>query len=408
MTKAQARIALICALVGLGVSTAAAYVHYRLVFDPSYHSFCDVTETVSCTQVYLSQYSTYWGVPVAIFGGLWFVVAALLSIGGMTARQSVRESMPGYLFVLSTVALSVVMYLAYASIFKLHTYCVLCLITYAAVIGLFVVSGAATSFPMTTLPRRASRDLRVFVGSPLAITIAVLFFAGAASTLAFFPREGAPSAAGPSGGEAAAAPAPAASQAQTSEFERLMATSPRIPIVVPTEGAKVLIVDFSDFQCPFCKQAFYAYKPILQKYEAQQPGAVKFVLKDYPLDSECNVNVAGGGPHPSACEGAVAVRLAQLHGRMDQMEEWLFANQPTLTPPIVRQAAHDVGQVPDFDAKYAATLELVKGDIGLGHQLGVRSTPTLFINGVKFEGVLAPQYFDQAIAFELKRAAAAK
>jgi len=391
----MSRVALLCAIVGLGASVAAAYVHYRLLFDPSYQSFCDVNTTISCTQVYLSRYSTYRGVPVAVFGGLWFAVAGLLSVAGMTARQTVRESVPGYLFVLSTIALAIILYLAYASFFILKAYCLLCLITYAAVIGLFVASGAATSFPMTTLPRRAARDLRVLLGSPLAVTIAVLFCAGAATTLAFFPREGA---------VASQAAPPPPSPSQSSEFERVMATTPRVPIVIPTDGAKVLIVDFSDFQCPFCKQAFYAYKPILQKYEAQQPGFVKFVLKDYPLDSECNVNVTGGGPHPSACEAAVAVRLAQPHNRMDAMEEWLFNNQPSLTPPVVRQAAHDVGQVNDFEAKYAFTLELVKGDIALGHQLGVKSTPTLFINGVKFEGVLAPQYFDQAIAYELKRA----
>jgi len=393
----MSRVALLCAIVGLGASVAAAYVHYRLLFDPSYQSFCDVNTTISCTQVYLSRFSTYRGVPVAVFGGLWFAVAGLLSVAGMTARQTVRESVPGYLFVLSTIALAIILYLAYASFFILKAYCLLCLITYAAVIGLFVTSGAATSFPMTTLPRRAARDLRVLLGSPLAVTIAVLFCAGAATTLAFFPREGA---------VASQAAPPPASASQSSEFERVMATTPRVPIVIPTDGAKVLIVDFSDFQCPFCKQAFYAYKPILQKYEAQQPGSVKFVLKDYPLDSECNVNVTGGGPHPSACEAAVAVRLAQPHNRMDAMEEWLFNNQPSLTPPVVRQAAHDVGQVNDFEAKYAFTLELVKGDIALGHQLGVKSTPTLFINGVKFEGVLAPQYFDQAISYELKRAAA--
>ena len=398
MSKTAARLALVCALIGLGVSSAAAYVHYRLVFDPSYHSFCDVSSTISCTQVYLSRFSTFRGVPVAVFGALWFAAVTLLSIAGMTARDSVRESVPGYLFVLSTLALAVVLYLGYASIVILKTYCILCFITYAAVIGLFIVSGAATSFPMTTLPRRATHDLRVFVTSPLAILIAVLFFAGAASTLAFFPREGS------SAQEGATAAAPAPSPQQTTEFERVMATAPRVPMAIPNDGAKVLIVDFSDFQCPYCKQAFYAYKPILQKYQAQQPGAVKFVLKDYPLDSECNVNVAGGGPHPSACEAAVAVRLAQRSNKVEAMEEWLFSNQPTLTPPVVRQAARDVGQITDFETKYAFTLELVKGDIALGHQLGVRSTPTLFINGVKFEGVLAPQYFDQAIAYELKHA----
>ena len=399
MNKVAARLALTCALVGLGVSIYAAYIHYHLVFDPEYRSFCDINETISCTQVYLSRFSTFRGVPVAIFGAIWFAVAALLVLSGMTARPSVRESVPGYLFVLSTLALAVILYLGYASIVILKTYCVLCLITYAAVIGLFLISGAATTIPMTTLPRRAVGDLRVLLGSPLAITIAVLFFAGAGTTLAFFPREGA-------GG----APPPAAhpTAAQTSEFERYMSTATRVPIVIPSDGAKVLIVDFSDFQCPFCRQAFYAYKPIIQKYEAQAPGAVKFVLKDYPLDSECNANVTGSGPHPAACEAAVAVRLAQAHNRMDAMEEWLFANQPTLTPPVVRQAAHDVGQVNDFDAKYTFTLDLVKGDIALGHQLGVRSTPTLFINGVKFEGVLAPQYFDQAITYELKRASASK
>src|SRR5918911_3978866 len=328
MSQRAARFGLICAIVGLAASVAAAYVHYRLVFNPAYESFCDVSSTINCTAVYLSRYSTFRGVPVALFGALWFAVATLLSIAGLTARESVRESIPGYLFVLSTLALAVILYLGYASIFVLKTYCLLCLVTYAAVIGLFIMSGAATSIPMTTLPRRAVRDVRVLAGSPLAITVAVLFFAGAASTLAFFPREG-------EGGPAASS-APAPTQAQSSEFERVMATAPRVPIVVPTDGAKVLIVDFSDFQCPFCKQAFYAYKPILQKYESQQPGAVKFVLKDYPLDSECNVNVTGGGPHPSACEAAVAVRLAQAHNRMEEMEEWLFANQPSLTPPVVR------------------------------------------------------------------------
>jgi hypothetical protein len=50
MSKRAATIALVCALVGLAASTAAAYTHYHLLFDPTYRSFCDVSETVSCTQ----------------------------------------------------------------------------------------------------------------------------------------------------------------------------------------------------------------------------------------------------------------------------------------------------------------------------------------------------------------------
>ena len=75
-----------------------------------------------------------------------------------------------------------------------------------------------------------------------------------------------------------------------------------------------------------------------------------------------------------------------------------------MTPPSVRQAARDIAQIQDFDAKYTSTLSLVKGDVALGRQLGIKSTPTFFINGVKVEGALPPQYFDQAIALELQRA----
>jgi protein-disulfide isomerase len=264
------------------------------------------------------------------------------------------------------------------------------------VIGLFLVSGAATSVPMITLPRRAARDLRVLLGSPLAVTLAVLFFAGAASTLAFFPREGVSAS-----GETASVQAPTANQ--RSEFERWYASQPRVPLVVPADGAKVLVVKFNDFQCPACGQSYLAYKPIFAKYEADRPGVVKLVLKDYPLNRDCNENL-GQTIHPSACDAAVAVRLAQPHNKVDAMEDWLYTHQPTMTPPGVRQAARDVAEIADFDAKYAATLAMVKSDIALGRQLGVKSTPTFFINGVKIEGALPQQYFDQAIAFELQRA----
>ena len=209
MSKSASRLALVCALVGLGASIAAAYVHYHLMFDPTYTSFCDVNATVSCTQVYLSPYSTVRGIPVAIFGAIWFAAAALLTVTGMVARGNVRESVPGYLFAASTLALAVVLYFEYVSFVVLKAVCILCLVMAAAVVALFFLSGSTTPFPMTTLHRRALRDLRALVSSPLALLVTVLFLGGAASTLAFFPRE-APVATG-----AAAAGDPAATAAGT-------------------------------------------------------------------------------------------------------------------------------------------------------------------------------------------------
>src|SRR5262245_29095432 len=102
MNKTAARVALLSALVGLAASGAASWVHYQLLRDPTYTSFCDVNATMSCTQVYASRYGTVAGVPVALFGAIWFAVATLLAMAGLAARPAVQESVPGYLFAGST------------------------------------------------------------------------------------------------------------------------------------------------------------------------------------------------------------------------------------------------------------------------------------------------------------------
>ena len=130
-------LALVFAVAGLVVSLLAAYTHYRMLAD-AYVSFCDVSATVSCTQVYSSRFGTFAGIPVAVFGAIWFALATLLAIAGFVARPHVRENVPGYLFAGSTIALAAVLYLGYASFVLLGLVCVLCVITYAAVIGLFL------------------------------------------------------------------------------------------------------------------------------------------------------------------------------------------------------------------------------------------------------------------------------
>jgi protein-disulfide isomerase len=73
-----------------------------------------------------------------------------------------------------------------------------------------------------------------------------------------------------------------------------------------------------------------------------------------------------------------------------------------MTPASVRQAAKDMAGVADLEEKYSATIASVKSDVALGKQVGIRATPTFFINGVKFDSAIMPQYFDAAIAYELQ------
>jgi uncharacterized membrane protein/protein-disulfide isomerase len=396
MGKTAARLVLLCAVAGLLASSVAAYVHYRMLTDPTYVSFCDVSATVSCTEAYASRFSTFHGIPVAIFGAIWFGFATLLALTAIMGQAAAAESAPGYLFAGSTLALAVVLYLGYASFAILKVVCLVCLTTYAAVIGLFLITGAATSVPMMSLPRRAVADLKVFVSSPLAIVLALFWAGGSVSAIALFPRDQ------PVSATEVIEPSAGGGQGQ-SDVEKFMATQPRVPLVISAGGAKVLVVKFADYQCPACGQAYVSYKPIFEKYEASHPGEVRLVMKDYPLNPNCNANLTQM-LHPSACDAAVAVRLAREHDRGPQMEDWFYTHQEQMTPQTVRQQARDIGGVTDFEAKYAATLDSVKSDIALGKSLRITQTPTFFVNGVKIEGMMSPQLFDQAIAYELKNA----
>src|SRR3954469_484139 len=189
MTAKTRRLLLAFAALGLAAAAWSSYVHYSLLTVPGYTSFCDVSGAVSCTQAYLSQYGSLWGVPVALGGVVYF--ATVLLIAAFAGRSSVKaaENVPAYVFALSTLALAFVLYLSWASFFKLNTVCLLCATTYIAVIALFIISAGATTFPMTSLPRRASTDIARLVKSPLGLALAAVLAAGTFVLLNVFPRE---------------------------------------------------------------------------------------------------------------------------------------------------------------------------------------------------------------------------
>jgi uncharacterized membrane protein len=112
MTRLSRPLLMAFAALGLGAASTSSYVHYRLLTETGYSSFCDVSATVNCTQAYLSQYGSFWGVPVALFGVFFFTLVLLLA--GIGARPSgpAREAIPAYIFAISTVGLAFILYLA--------------------------------------------------------------------------------------------------------------------------------------------------------------------------------------------------------------------------------------------------------------------------------------------------------
>ena len=184
-------------------------------------------------------------------------------------------------------------------------------------------------------------------------------------------------------------------------FEQWFVSQPRMTDVLPASDADLTIVEFVDFECPVCKEANRYYEAeILQEARTKYPGRIRHLRVDLPLDSECNPRSKTS--HAWACEAAVAMRLAAENGKAKEFEAWLWENQSRLTSADIYRGVLDVAAVRDMGVRYAATLARVKEDVELAASLGVNSTPTYFINGVKL-GFMPVQNWERAFRIELEK-----
>jgi protein-disulfide isomerase len=148
--------------------------------------------------------------------------------------------------------------------------------------------------------------------------------------------------------------------------------------------AWVTVVEFSDFECPFCG----AEEPALRQLLHDLPADVRLVYKHFPLYPS---------PHPHSRDAAVAAECARLQGAGPDglfwaMHDVLFADQASLDPAGLRGAAEQIAglDVSSWSACLARPepLARVLADQALGASAGVRATPTLAINGERLEGAV--------------------
>ena len=162
-----------------------------------------------------------------------------------------------------------------------------------------------------------------------------------------------------------------------------------------TPNAPVTIVEFSDFQCPFCQRV----APTLKQLKSTYGDKIRIVWKDFPLTAI----------HPEAFKAAEAGNCAREQGKFWEYHDRLFANQQTLQPDALK--AHAVGRRhrrcrsstrASTPSKYS---DRVQEQVGVGTRLGINSTPAVFINGRQVTGAQPYEVFAGIIDEELERTA---
>ena len=168
----------------------------------------------------------------------------------------------------------------------------------------------------------------------------------------------------------------------------------RVPVEGPSKGpanAKVTIVEFSDFQCPFCSRV----NPTMEQIAKQYPNDVRMFFRHNPLPFHQDA--------PLAAEAAVA---AEAQGKFWQMHDKLFANQQQLDRPALEKYAQEVGLnmakfKADTDAqKFKSAIE---SETKEGQAVGVNGTPAVFINGRKISGAYPFETFKKIADEELAK-----
>jgi protein-disulfide isomerase len=170
------------------------------------------------------------------------------------------------------------------------------------------------------------------------------------------------------------------------------------PIPIPITGApvkgpadaRITLVEFSDFECPYCSKAALKVEAILQAY----PKDARLVYKHFPLPD-----------HPHAKLAAEAAIAAQAQDKFWPMHDKLFANGRHLSAETIAGIAKDIGlDMEKFraDAQSGSVKQMLRKDIADGDKVDIQGTPTIFINGKRYNGSLEMPLVKPILDAELK------
>jgi protein-disulfide isomerase/uncharacterized membrane protein len=386
--KPTLRLALIPLLSSIGASCAiylSKHYYDLRAGTGGFSALCNINSTMNCDAVTTSRFAELWpGLPLSSVVAGWFV--ALLIIGLLARIDGWRKEavlvgtlMTGFSSLYS-IALLVVM------VGVLQKICVFCLAIDAVnflLFGLFL--SIARGNPFTGVQWNKLHTYAWITAASLFVFVVLLRPASENDR-------------------------PEATSAEIQYTVRQIMEHPPIDIQVPASAsilgdptAPITILEFSDFQCPFCKRGALVMNQVL----ARHGNRVRVVFMPFPLDPACN-SLIQRSMHPYACELARAAFCAGKQGKFQPVYEKIFEEQETLKAESAKEIPASLG----IDrAAFEACLgsEEAKSAVSLSVQEGIRakveSTPTFFVNGRKVEGVLPMEAWDAIIAQSLNSSA---
>jgi protein-disulfide isomerase/uncharacterized membrane protein len=367
---------------------------------------CGADNGLGCHSVASGPYSIMMGIPLASWGAIFYSTLVLLGFGGIIFWRDCGRGFLRWAFFLAVFGLAFDLYLAYTMIFRIRAVCWLCAATYA--INFMIILVLAKEVWREPRPRMSLRA--IFPGTKDAQGID-LYYRNVIKGLLI-------------GGILLAAVAGVAGSQFLSKSltendrerlanikKNLSQQKPRVievknRPVMGADDATVTVVEFSDFLCPFCAKA----SRYIKLAESGTRDSTRFVFRHYPLDKSCNRKLRSN-VHPGACLLAEGAVCAFEQDKFWEYHDIAFETEGSISRAVVMDTASEIGlDLGEFKRclDSGRGLKVVSEDLQAAYNAGVKSTPTLFINGRRLRGVPKPWMLNEILQYSQKHLAPPK
>ena len=357
----------ILALIGFGVSIELTRIYYESFRNVDFSPFCAISRQVNCVSVALSKYSSILGIPVSGYGLATYFLILLVIPFRLRSRIRMFSHLENYLALLAIFSMLMTVYLASVSTLILKTLCLWCTALYAVNLAFFVLVWFALD-PLSEvvdqfkqdfdLLRTDPRVLGVFLG---AMVLAMVLFVVQLNR--YFDKN--------------------STRVKPPDHQTSVEIDlSKDPVLGPAQ-APVTIIEFSDFQCPFCREIHF----VLKRMRAKFGPRIRIIYKNFPLDNDCNSAVKVS-LHPNSCNLAYAAECAYQDGCFENFYDKLIQTEVYNLNDLL-QIAIDCGMDPnEFQACMASDSpkKAVARDIDDAVKIGIKGTPMLVVNGHVIQG----------------------
>ena len=359
---------IVLALIGVFDSIYLSFSHYRVYTDMAYVSFCAISKAINCDTVSQSPYAILFGVPLPVWGVLGYAFFALIAfLGGQ--RQAQRRRLWPFLMILAALFCLSSVILALISSYLIHSYCIMCILSYAVNFGLlYTVWIIRRRFDSTPFHLALMEDWRYFLrykrlfASVMGGTIAV----GGLLLLVY----------------------PVYWQLAPPQ-ENLKVKSGLDDAGHPywgDPGAPVTITEFTDYQCFQCRKMHF----FLRRLIAENPGRAKLIHRHFPMDRRVNPGLKTS-LHVGSGKMAVLAIYASAKDKFWQMNDLLFEIAARKGNFNLKEVAKRTGIEPRelaWALKNKLAYRRLSMDIKDGGELGLEGTPGFVVDGEVYQGNL--------------------